>query len=98
VPLGGLVGDNIFLVPERVKRLANRLHKWVALRRTPPQVSAEGGWLGVVAGARPRAAADVRSVCRTQCKLLAALAGMGPKASMQQPCSAGPLRRNASWR
>ncbi|KAL4859226.1 Acyl-coenzyme A oxidase [Chlorella vulgaris] len=37
VPLGGLVGDNIFLVPERVKRLANRLHKWVALRRTPPQ-------------------------------------------------------------
>lgn len=36
VPLGGLVGDNIFLVPERVKRLANRLHKWVALRRTPP--------------------------------------------------------------
>lgn len=41
VPLGGLVGDNIFLVPERVKRLANRLHKWVALRRTPPQVSAQ---------------------------------------------------------
>ncbi|EFN54112.1 hypothetical protein CHLNCDRAFT_25038 [Chlorella variabilis] len=37
VPLGGLVGDNIFLVPERVKRLANRLHKWVALRRMAPQ-------------------------------------------------------------
>ncbi|PSC71131.1 protoporphyrin IX magnesium chelatase [Micractinium conductrix] len=35
VPLGGLVGDNIYLVPERVKRLAARLHKWVALRRTP---------------------------------------------------------------
>lgn len=30
------MGDNIFLVPERVKRLAARLHKWVALRRTPP--------------------------------------------------------------
>ena len=42
VPLGGLVGDNIFLVPERVKRLAGRLHKWVALRRTPPQVRSCG--------------------------------------------------------
>ena len=39
VPLGGLVGDNIYLVPERVKRLANRIHIWVALRRTPPQVN-----------------------------------------------------------
>ncbi|EIE25813.1 hydrogenobyrinic acid a,c-diamide cobaltochelatase, partial [Coccomyxa subellipsoidea C-169] len=37
VPLGGLVGDNIFLVPERVKRLSARLRKWVHLRRTPPQ-------------------------------------------------------------
>lgn len=37
------MGDNIFLVPERVKRLANRLHKWVALRRTPPQVGGCGG-------------------------------------------------------
>ncbi|KAL4458671.1 hypothetical protein ABPG75_013536 [Micractinium tetrahymenae] len=37
VPLGGLVGDNIYLVPERVTRLASRLQKWVALRRTPPQ-------------------------------------------------------------
>jgi hypothetical protein len=27
VPLGGLVGDDIFLVPERVTRLASRLHK-----------------------------------------------------------------------
>ncbi|GAB4822001.1 hypothetical protein N2152v2_009047 [Parachlorella kessleri] len=37
VPLGGLVGDNIYLVPERVTRLASRLRKWVALRKTPPQ-------------------------------------------------------------
>lgn len=42
VPLGGLVGDNIYLVPERVTRLANRLQKWVALRRTPAQVRGEG--------------------------------------------------------
>ena len=40
VPLGGLVGNDIYLVPERVARLAARLRKWVALRRTPPQVRA----------------------------------------------------------
>lgn len=37
VPLGGLVGDNIFLVPERVMRLTQRIKKWVALRRKPTQ-------------------------------------------------------------
>ena len=36
VPLGGLVGDNIFLIPERVRRLAARLTQWINLRRTPP--------------------------------------------------------------
>lgn len=36
VPLGGLVGDNIYLVPERVTRLSNRLKKWIALRSLPP--------------------------------------------------------------
>lgn len=36
VPLGGLVGDNIFLIPERVRRLASRLNQWIKLRRTPP--------------------------------------------------------------
>ena len=35
VPLGGLVGDNIYLIPERVKRLSGRLKKWIALRRKP---------------------------------------------------------------
>ena len=40
VPLGGLLGNNIFLVPERVKRLSARLRKWVTLRRTPTHVSA----------------------------------------------------------
>ena len=35
VPLGGLVGDNIYLVPERVMRLSNRLKKWIALRSLP---------------------------------------------------------------
>lgn len=36
VPLGGLVGDDIFLVPERVKRMAQRVKRWVNLRRKPP--------------------------------------------------------------
>ncbi len=39
VPLGGLVGNNIFLVAERVKRLSQRIKKWVHLRQTPAQVS-----------------------------------------------------------
>jgi len=37
VPLGGLVGDDIFLVPERVRRLAGRLRRWHALRTTAPR-------------------------------------------------------------
>ncbi|KAG1670953.1 hypothetical protein FOA52_011388 [Chlamydomonas sp. UWO 241] len=37
IPLGGLVGDAIFLVPERVKKLAARLRKWVTLRRKTPK-------------------------------------------------------------
>ena len=37
VPLGGLVGNDIYLVPERAARLAARLRKWVHLRRSQPQ-------------------------------------------------------------
>ncbi|WP_017327308.1 magnesium chelatase subunit H [Synechococcus sp. PCC 7336] len=33
VPLGGLVGDEIYLVPERVKRLTGRVRRWIELRR-----------------------------------------------------------------
>jgi magnesium chelatase subunit H len=33
VPLGALVGENIYLVPERVTRLAGRVKKWVNLRK-----------------------------------------------------------------
>eukprot|EP00271_Cylindrocystis_brebissonii_P004987 TRINITY_DN16942_c0_g3_i1.p1 TRINITY_DN16942_c0_g3~~TRINITY_DN16942_c0_g3_i1.p1 ORF type:complete len:1746 (-),score=312.16 TRINITY_DN16942_c0_g3_i1:714-5951(-) len=36
VPLGGLVGDGIHLVPERVRRLTARIKSWVNLRRVPP--------------------------------------------------------------
>jgi magnesium chelatase subunit H len=33
VPLGGLVGDEIYLIPERVKRLTGRLKNWITLRQ-----------------------------------------------------------------
>jgi magnesium chelatase subunit H len=35
VPLGGLVGEDIYLIPERVKRLTGRIKRWIALRKTP---------------------------------------------------------------
>ena len=35
VVLGGLVGDTIGLVPERVRKMNQRLKGWVNLRRTP---------------------------------------------------------------
>ncbi|WAL61313.1 magnesium chelatase subunit H [Thermocoleostomius sinensis] len=36
IPLGGLVGDTIYLIPERVKRLTGRVKRWIHLRQTPP--------------------------------------------------------------
>jgi len=35
--LGGLVGDKIALIPERVRKLADRIHGWVNLHRIPPR-------------------------------------------------------------
>ena len=35
VPLGGLVGEKIYLIPERVQRLVARLQKWIILRQKP---------------------------------------------------------------
>jgi magnesium chelatase subunit H len=37
VVLGGLVGDKIALVPERVRKLTSRVKSWIELRRTPPK-------------------------------------------------------------
>jgi magnesium chelatase subunit H len=36
VPLGGLVGEDIYLVPDRLKRLTGRINNWIKLRQTPP--------------------------------------------------------------
>jgi magnesium chelatase subunit H len=35
IPLGGLVGEKIYLVPERVQRLTSRVKSWISLRQTP---------------------------------------------------------------
>ena len=37
IPLGGLVGENIYLIPSRVQRLTGRLKSWIALRQTHPK-------------------------------------------------------------
>ncbi|MGK7927924.1 MAG: magnesium chelatase subunit H [Spirulina sp.] len=37
VPLGGLVGEDIYLVPERVNRLIGRVKNWIQLKQTPPE-------------------------------------------------------------
>ncbi|NET28182.1 magnesium chelatase subunit H [Okeania sp. SIO1I7] len=36
VPLGGLVGEDIYLIPERVKRLTGRVKNWIKLRQKAP--------------------------------------------------------------
>ncbi len=36
VPLGGLVGEDIYLIPERLKRLTGRIKNWIKLRQTLP--------------------------------------------------------------
>ena len=35
IVLGGLVGDKIAVIPERIRKLSSRLKSWVRLRRTP---------------------------------------------------------------
>ena len=37
VPLGGLVGEDIYVIPERLHRLTGRLHNWIKLRQTKPE-------------------------------------------------------------
>jgi magnesium chelatase subunit H len=37
IPLGGLVGDPVKLLPARIDRLTGRFHKWIFLRHQPVQ-------------------------------------------------------------
>ena len=58
-PPSGLVGDAIYLIPERVRKLTMRLRHWVELRRKPPHErkvavsGAEGGGTGWSCGEIP---------------------------------------------
>jgi len=36
IPLGGLVGEDIYLIPDRVHRLTGRLKSWLNLHQKPP--------------------------------------------------------------
>ena len=37
IPLGGLVGEDIYLIPERLQRLTGRVKNWINLRQTQPK-------------------------------------------------------------
>ena len=37
IPLGGLVGEDIYLIPERLQRLTGRVKNWINLRHTQPK-------------------------------------------------------------
>ncbi len=37
VPLGGLVGEDIYIIPERVQRLIGRVKNWIQLRQKTPE-------------------------------------------------------------
>ena len=69
VPLGGLVGDNIFLVSERVTRLSQRIKKWVHLRRSQTQVGMFCFWLPFWLAALPCPALPC-PVCLLHCHAL----------------------------
>ena len=74
VPLGGLVGDNIFLVSERVTRLSQRIKKWVHLRHSHTQVGMFCLWLPLWLAALPCPAlpcpALLCPVCLLRCHAL----------------------------
>ncbi|KAK9843478.1 hypothetical protein WJX81_004582 [Elliptochloris bilobata] len=78
VPLGGLVGNDIYLVPERATRLAARLRKWVHLRRTQPQERRIAVLLyGFPPGVGATGTAALLNVPRSLSALLTALKGAG---------------------
>ncbi|NER33212.1 MAG: magnesium chelatase subunit H [Oscillatoria sp. SIO1A7] len=78
VPLGGLVGEDIYLIPERVKRLTGRLKSWLELRQTP----AAGRRIAIILYGFPpgygaTGTAALLNVPRSLVKLLQALKDQG---------------------
>ncbi len=60
VPLGGLAAGNVFLVPERVRRLAARVRNWAALRR---KSASEKKIAVLLYGFPPGAWCDMKHIC-----------------------------------
>lgn len=78
IPLGGLVGEDIYLVPERVKRLIGRVKRWVQLRQTPPEQRRVAIILyGFPPGYGATGTAALLNVPRSLLKLLHALKAQG---------------------
>jgi magnesium chelatase subunit H len=78
IPLGGLVGEDIYLVPERVKRLTGRLKRWIQLRQTPPSQRKVAIVLyGFPPGYGATGTAALLNVPRSLIRLLAALKKQG---------------------
>ncbi|MBV8887363.1 MAG: magnesium chelatase subunit H [Chroococcidiopsidaceae cyanobacterium CP_BM_RX_35] len=78
VPLGGLVGEQIYLIPERVQRLIGRLKSWIALRQKSPQERRVAIILyGFPPGYGATGTAALLNVPRSLLKLLQALKAQG---------------------
>ncbi|MBV9385536.1 MAG: magnesium chelatase subunit H [Chroococcidiopsidaceae cyanobacterium CP_BM_ER_R8_30] len=78
VPLGGLVGEKIYLIPERVQRLIERLKYWIALRQKPLQERHVAIVLyGFPPGYGATGTAALLNVPRSLLKLLQALKAQG---------------------
>lgn len=78
IPLGGLVGETIYLIPERVQRLTGRLQQWITLRQTPVAERRIGIILyGFPPGFGAVGTAALLNVPRSLLKLLQALQAAG---------------------
>lgn len=78
IPLGGLVGEDIYLIPERVQRLTGRIKNWVNLRNTPPSDRKVAIILyGFPPGYGATGTAALLNVPRSLLKLLNALKSQG---------------------
>ena len=78
VPLGGLVGNDIYLIPERVQRLTGRVKRWISLRQKPTSERKLAIVLyGFPPGYGATGTAALLNVPRSLLNLLQALQGQG---------------------
>ncbi len=78
IPLGGLVGEEIYLVPERAKRLTGRVKNWIKLKqKTPSQRKIAVILYGFPPGYGATGTAALLNVPRSLIKFLTALKEQG---------------------